>query len=119
MSRRLADKTAVVVGAGQTPGGNIGNGRATAILFAREGARVLLVDRDLASAEETAAMIAGEGGEALAFAADITGEADCKALVADAKARLGRIDILHNNVGIGDRDAPAQRLEEAAWDRIS
>ncbi len=118
MTDRLANKTAVVVGAGQTPGANIGNGRATAILFAREGARVLLVDRDLASAEETAALITGEGGAVLTFAADITREADCRALIADAKARLGRIDILHNNVGIGDRDGPAHRLEEAAWDRI-
>ncbi len=118
MSGRLANKAAVVVGAGQTPGTTIGNGRATAILFAREGARVLLIDRDLASADETAAMIAAEGGVALTFAADITREADCQALVAEAKAKLGRIDILHNNVGIGAGDGPAHRLEEAAFDKI-
>ena len=61
MAARLEGKTAVVVGAGQTPGETIGNGRATAILFAREGARVLCIDRDLASAEETVQMIAGDG----------------------------------------------------------
>jgi len=118
MPARLEGKTAVVVGAGQTPGSTIGNGRATAVLFAREGAKVLVVDRDLASAGETVEMVAGEGGEAVAFEADITVEADCKALVADAVKRLGRLDILHNNVGIGEGDGSVQRLEEAAWDRI-
>jgi NAD(P)-dependent dehydrogenase (short-subunit alcohol dehydrogenase family) len=115
---RLEGKAAVVVGAGQTPGETIGNGRATAILFAREGARVLCVDRDLASAEETRAMIASEGGRASAFRADITREADCAALVAEAGARLGRLDILHNNVGIGSGDGSVVRLEEADWRRI-
>ncbi len=118
MAGRLRDKAAVVAGAGQTPGETIGNGRATAILFAREGADVLCVDRDLASAEETAAMIAKEGGQARAFRADITREADCQALIAEAVARLGRIDILHNNVGIGTGDASITRLAEADWDRI-
>lgn len=118
MTGRLAGKTAVVVGAGQTPGETIGNGRATALLFAREGARVLCVDRDLASAAETVAQIAEAGGEAHAFEADIVREADCKALVAEAVVRMGRLDILHNNVGIGSGDAPVERLEEAAWERI-
>jgi NAD(P)-dependent dehydrogenase (short-subunit alcohol dehydrogenase family) len=115
---RLADKVAVVVGAGQTPGDEIGNGRATAILFAREGARVVAVDRDLASAEETVAMIRDEGGEAAAFEADITSEEQCASLAAAAQDGYGRIDVLHNNVGIGTGDAPADRLEEAAWRRI-
>ena len=75
---RLAGKVAIVVGAGQTPGETIGNGRATALLFAREGARVLAVDRDLDSAEETVAMIDAEGGEARAFEADVTSEADVR-----------------------------------------
>lgn len=118
MPDRLRGKAAVVVGAGQTPGETIGNGRATAILFAREGARLLCVDRDLARAQETAAMIAAEGGEAFAFQADITVEPDCVALVAEAGARLGRLDILHNNVGIGGGDGPIARVERQNWERI-
>ncbi|HJW40980.1 MAG TPA: SDR family NAD(P)-dependent oxidoreductase, partial [Rhizomicrobium sp.] len=116
---RLKDKTAVIVGAGQTPGSTIGNGRAMAILFAREGAHVLCVDRDLARAEETAAMIAGEGGRASALEANIVKPGAGEAIVATALARLGRIDILVNNVGIGGGgDASAHLLAEEAFDRI-
>ncbi|MEJ0066349.1 MAG: SDR family NAD(P)-dependent oxidoreductase [Caulobacteraceae bacterium] len=118
MAGRLAGKTAVVVGAGQTPGETIGNGRATAILFAREGATVLCVDRRLESATETAAMIEAEGGKASAYQADITDEAACRALAAEAKARLERIDILHNNVGIGGGDSSITQLEGEVFDRI-
>ncbi len=118
MSGRLADRVAVVVGAGQTPGDSIGNGRATALLFAREGARVVAADRNLASAEETVKMIEAEGGEASAFHTDATCEDDCRALMAACIGRYGRIDILHNNVGIGGGDAGPAHLEEAAWDRI-
>jgi len=118
MPGRLAGKTAVVVGAGQTPGETIGNGRATAILFAREGASVMCVDRVLARAEETVAMINAEGGQASAYEADITRESDCEAMVAEAKARLGRIDILHNNVGVGLRDRSVTQLREPDFDRI-
>jgi NAD(P)-dependent dehydrogenase (short-subunit alcohol dehydrogenase family) len=113
MAGRLAGKTAVVVGAGQTPGETIGNGRAMAMLFAREGARVLCVDRILARAEETAAMIGAEGGEASAFEADVTDAEQAKAILETGQARLGRVDILVNNVGIGGtqggRDGPAQQ----------
>lgn len=115
---RLKGKIAVVVGAGQTPGETIGNGRAAAVLFAREGAKVLLVDRDLTSAQETEAMIRDDGGNAIAFEADITREADCAALAAAAVDHYGGIDVLHNNVGIGAGDASAIRLSEEAWDRI-
>ena len=115
---RLADKTAVVVGAGQTPGETIGNGRATAILFAREGAQVLAVDRDLASAQETCARIEAEGGQAVPHQADITSEDDCRGIAEAALQALGRIDVLHNNVGIGMGDASAVRLSEDNWDRI-
>lgn len=115
---RLKDKTAIVVGAGQTPGETIGNGRATALLFAREGARVMCVDMRQDSAEDTVRMIEEAGGSAFAHAADITRAADCAGLVAAAQERMGRIDILHNNVGIGMGDAPPHRLEEEAWDRI-
>jgi NAD(P)-dependent dehydrogenase (short-subunit alcohol dehydrogenase family) len=115
---RLEAKTAIVVGAGQRPGETIGNGRAAALLFAREGARILAVDRDADSAAETAALITAEGGEASPFTADVRREHDCAAAVTAALERWGRIDVLHNNVGIGSGDGDAQHLEEAAWDRI-
>src|SRR5665213_2886379 len=97
---RLAGKIAVVIGAGQSPGEGIGNGRATVVRFVQEGAKVLAVDRDLASAEETAALAVKEGGECVAFAADVTREATLAAAMQAAVERWGRIDILHNNVGV-------------------
>jgi NAD(P)-dependent dehydrogenase (short-subunit alcohol dehydrogenase family) len=118
MAKRLQDKVAVVVGAGQTPGDTIGNGRATAMLFAREGARVMCVDRDLQSAEDTVAMIRGEGGDAKAFEADITREADCHAFAQAALAAYGRIDVLHNNVGIGGGDGGPTHVTEEVLQRI-
>ncbi len=96
----LEDKVAIVVGGGQTPGETIGNGRATAVQFAREGARVLVADRDLASAEETLGLITDEGGEALACQADVRHETDIEAMVGTAIDAWGKIDILHNNVGV-------------------
>ncbi len=74
---RLAGKVAIVTGAGSRAEG-IGNGRATAILFAREGAKVLLVDQKREAAAATEAMIAAEGGEAAVFAADVTRGDDCR-----------------------------------------
>ena len=118
MNGRLQGKHAIIVGAGQSSGETIGNGRAMAVLFARHGAQVLCVDRDLASAAETVAMIAAEGGSAAAFQADVSRDADCAAIIAEAKSRWGRIDILVNNVGIGGGDGPAHRADEAAFDRI-
>jgi NAD(P)-dependent dehydrogenase (short-subunit alcohol dehydrogenase family) len=118
MSGRMRDKVAIVVGAGQTPGETIGNGRATAILFAREGARVMLADRDLESAAETGAMIEKEGGECLPFRADVNSEADCRAMAEACTQSYGRIDVLHNNVGIGAGDAGPVHLTQEAWDRI-
>ncbi len=117
---RLEDKVAIVVGAGQTPGATIGNGRATAILFAREGARVLAVDRDLASAEETVAMITEEGGEAVAFEADVTDESSVKASIDACVERWKRIDVLHNNVGLGMAagDAQVTEITVEAFDRV-
>ena len=114
----MEGKSVVVVGAGQTPGETIGNGRAMAVLFAREGAKVLCVDRLVERAEETAEQILGEEGEALAMAADITKAADCARIVSEAKDRFGRVDVLINNVGIGGGDGPAHRVEEAAFDRV-
>jgi len=118
MGERLQGKVAIVVGAGQTAGDTIGNGRATAIVFAREGARVMLVDRDLASARETESMIRQEGGESFACEADVVREADCRAFVDTCRKTCGRIDVLHNNVGIGAGDAGPVHLTEEAWDRI-
>ncbi len=115
---RLDGKVAIVAGAGQTPGDTIGNGRATAILFAREGARVLLVDRVGDSAAETAAMIEAEGGTAVPFAADVTREEDCREMVAACVGEFGRVDVLHNNVGIGAGDTGVTHLERDAWQRI-
>lgn len=115
---RLEGKVAIVVGAGQTPGDTIGNGRATAVLFAREGARVLLVDRRLDSARETGAMIEEEGGESDVLEADVTREEDCRAIAEACVERFGRIDVLHNNVGIGTGDRGPVHLTEEAWDRI-
>ncbi len=115
---RLTDKTAIVVGGGQTPGDTIGNGRATALTFAREGARVLVTDRDLASAQETVRMIEADGGEASAFEMDVSREEDCIRSVEHCIERYGRIDILHNNVGIGSGDASASRIEIDDFERI-
>jgi NAD(P)-dependent dehydrogenase (short-subunit alcohol dehydrogenase family) len=115
---RLADKTALVIGAGQSPGETLGNGRATCLRFAQEGARVLCADRDLASAEETA-RLAGHG--AAACRADVTVEADMAAAVAEAVRLWGRLDILHYNVGmsLAGGDAPPTEITEAAFDRIT
>jgi len=115
---RLNNKVAIVVGAGQTPGDTIGNGRATAILFAREGASVALVDLDLESASETKALIEAEGGHCFTFEADVTRQEDCESLVRATVKTFGRIDVLHNNVGIGAADDEILSMTEESWDRI-
>ncbi|MGH6679532.1 MAG: SDR family NAD(P)-dependent oxidoreductase, partial [Bradyrhizobium sp.] len=116
---RLKDRIAIVVGAGQSPGEGMGNGRATALTFAREGAKVLCVDRNAASAQETADMIAAKGGTAAAFKADVTKDAEIKAMVTEAHRNWGRIDILHNNVGVSlsAGDAELLAISEEAFDR--
>lgn len=118
--RRLEGRAAVVVGGGQTPGATIGNGRATAVLLARHGASVLVVDRDAEAAAATAAAITAEGGVAEPLAADITDEAANAGLVAACVERFGALDILHNNVGasVALGDAPALELDADAFDRI-
>lgn len=117
---RLKDKVAIVVGAGQSPGEGIGNGRAAALTFAREGARVLCVDHHLDSAKETAEMITENKGTALAFKADVTKADDISAMVAEAHSRWGQLDILHNNVGVSlaGGDAELLDLTEEAFDRV-
>ena len=113
----LDGRVAIVTGGGAADDG-IGNGRAAAILFAREGARVVVVDRDLARARDTDAAIRAEGGAATSIEADVTREADCMRLARTVVETHGRIDVLHNNVGIGGGDAGATALEEDVWDRI-
>ena len=116
MSGRLAGKVAIVAGAGSR-GPGLGNGKAAAILFAREGASVLCVDAQVERAEETAGIIKGEGGRASAFAADVTRSPDCRAMVAAARERYGGLHVLHNNVGIESRKNVLETTEED-WDRV-
>ena len=117
----LAGRAAVLVGAGQTPGETIGNGRATAVTFAQAGARLVLVDREQPSLDETAELVrqeSGDGVELLTVVADITADGAPEEIVAAALERFGVIDILHNNVGIGAGDAAPHRLTDDAYDRI-
>jgi NAD(P)-dependent dehydrogenase (short-subunit alcohol dehydrogenase family) len=121
---RLKDKVAVIIGAGQSAGETLGNGRATVLRFAQEGARIFAVDRDLDSANETAALARAEGAkgcECETARADVMREADLKAAIEAAHARFGRIDILHYNVGISvaGGDAPVTEITEDAFDLIS
>ena len=111
----VAGKVAVVTGAGSRDDG-IGNGRAAAILLARHGAKVALIDTNEAWVEATGAMIAEEGGEARVYLCDITDEAACQATVAQITADLGVPDILVNNVGIGGPDGTALDVDMAEWD---
>lgn len=115
---RLKDKIAIVIGAGQSPGEGMGNGRATVMRFVQEGAKVMAVDRDLASAQETAKLA---GGECIAVEADVTREATLGAAIRAAHERWGRIDILHYNVGvsIAGGDKPLLEITEEAFDRVS
>lgn len=117
---RMQNKTAMIVGAGQSPGSTVGNGRAVALLFAREGAAVACVDRSLEAAEETAALVREEGGQAIALAADITREDAIAAAVAATLTEFGRIDVLHNNVGvsIAGGDSEIATFTEEAFDNV-
>ncbi len=120
---RLKDKIAIVIGAGQSPGTGMGNGRATVLRFTQEGAKVLAVDNNLASAEETVAMVKQNrgAGECVPYEADVTKEKTLKAMVAAARERWGRVDVLHYNVGVslGGGDAPILEITEEAFDRVT
>jgi NAD(P)-dependent dehydrogenase (short-subunit alcohol dehydrogenase family) len=116
MADRLRGKVGIVTGAGSR-GPGLGNGKAAAILFAREGACVLCVDQALPRAEETVGLIRAEGGEAAALAADVTRADDCHAMVEAAVARWGGLDVLHNNVGVESRKNLLDTSEEE-WDRV-
>ena len=116
MGQRVEDKVAIVTGAGTSMPG-VGNGKASAIIYAREGARVLVVDRNIEAAEETKKIIDGEGGVCTAFEADVSNASDCNQMVEKCIQAFGTIDILHNNVGIvgfGD----IVDINEETWDRV-
>jgi NAD(P)-dependent dehydrogenase (short-subunit alcohol dehydrogenase family) len=112
---RFDGRVALVTGGGSQTDG-IGNGRAAAVLLARRGARVMVIDRALKAAEDTVAIITREGGTAQALEADVSREADCKAAVAATVAAWGRVDVLVNNVGIGGPPGSAVDLDLAAWE---
>jgi NAD(P)-dependent dehydrogenase (short-subunit alcohol dehydrogenase family) len=116
MVERLRGKVALVVGAGSI-GPGWGNGKATAVAFAREGARVFCVDINPDAAEETAGIIRSEGGEAVAHRADVTKAADVIAMVDACASADGRIDVLDNNVGIAEVGGVVE-VSEADWDRV-
>lgn len=115
MTKRLQDRIALVFGAGSV-GPGWGNGKAVAVTFARNGAKVICIDVNILAAEETVGIIRSEGNIAEAAVCDITKSDQIEALVKDVIARFGRIDILHNNVGYAQMGGPIE-LEEAAWHR--
>jgi NAD(P)-dependent dehydrogenase (short-subunit alcohol dehydrogenase family) len=114
--RELEGKAAIVTGGGAA-GDGVGNGRAAAILLARAGAAVVVVDRKPDLAEHTVEMIEGEGGQAAAMAADVTKAEDCERVVEEAVKRFGRLDILDNNVGVGSSGSVVEETEER-WNRV-
>jgi NAD(P)-dependent dehydrogenase (short-subunit alcohol dehydrogenase family) len=117
MAGRLIGKVAIVTGAGSS-GQGVGNGKAAAIVFAREGAKVLCVDLVPDRAGETVAAIEREGGIASAFPADVTQKVGCEAMVAAAVERYGRLDILQNNVGVSAPRHAIQQVTEEDFDRL-
>ena len=120
MAGRVEGKVAVLIGGGHTAGETVGNGRATALVLAREGARVFVVDRDLESADETAKMIKEQGGVASSCQADVTSEEQVEIAIKSCVEQFGRLDILHNNVGasVALKDGSATELETDAFDQI-
>src|SRR5438045_4970756 len=120
MAGRVEGKVALVIGGGQTPGETIGNGRATAMTLAREGALVAVADRRLESAQDTASMIQEAGGVAEAFEGDVTDEASIQKLIADVVAKFGRLDILQNNVGASGAlgDGPVATIDLDIYDKV-
>ncbi len=113
---KLAGRTALVFGAGSA-GPGWGNGKAAAVLYAREGARVVAVDLNEAAAAETQAIITDEGGTAIALAGNVTRAGDIDAVIARTLAEFGRIDVLHNNVGITDMGG-LDEITEERWKRV-
>lgn len=116
MGLRFSGKVAFIAGAGAVAPG-WGNGKATAVLFAREGAKVFAVDRSSEAGAETARAIHAEGGECTSFVADVTVEAEVTAAVERCLALYGRVDVLFNNVGLQALGGP-EEIDEATWDRL-
>ena len=116
MRKRLEGKVAIVTGAGSS-GPGWGNGKACAVQFAREGARVFAVDINLESANETGAIINEEGGDCAVFRADVTDSDAVAQLVSACMEAYGHIDVLHNNVGIVEPGGP-EKIQEENWDRL-
>lgn len=116
MPGRMQNKVALVVGGGAPPQG-LNNGKAAALLYAREGAAVVVADRDLAAAERTRGEVLAQGGDCLALGADVTDGASLERAVAATLDAHGRIDVLHNNVGIAATGGPVETSEEE-WNRI-
>jgi NAD(P)-dependent dehydrogenase (short-subunit alcohol dehydrogenase family) len=120
MNKRLLGRSALVVGAGQTPGAATGNGRATALEMSKEGASIIAADRNLESAKETAQLIARLGGNAIACELDVTDEDSIAEAVRLSLETYGRIDVLHNNVGVGvlAGDAPLLDTTPEGFNRV-
>ena len=116
MTQRVVGKVAIVTGAGSTPGPGVGTGKACAVLLAREGASVLLVDLHRERAQETRALIEADGGRCKVFAGDATQAADCEAMVRTAVDAFGGVDILVNNIGRAALGTVVSTSEEE-WDR--
>jgi NAD(P)-dependent dehydrogenase (short-subunit alcohol dehydrogenase family) len=114
MSGRLAGKVAFITG------GGMGMGRETAVLFAEQGARVVVADIDAAAAKETAALVGKAGGEALATVGDVALEADVQRMVDEGVRRFGALHVLHNNAGVlwKDRDRSVLETDDRWWDRV-
>jgi NAD(P)-dependent dehydrogenase (short-subunit alcohol dehydrogenase family) len=117
-SPRLEGKVAIVTGAGASVSEGVGNGRAAAILMAREGARVLAVDLSAEAAQTTVSLVEDEGGTAAAFVADVRESSACAASVAEAMRRWGRLDVLDNNVGIVGPRGTVVTVGEDEWDHV-
>ena len=115
---RLNEKVVAIVGAGQTVGETIGNGRAAALRFAQEGARLILADRDISSAEETREMLRADSLDGAVVRADVNRESDCAGIVAAATEQHGQLDVLHYNVGRSEGDAEVAMLDVEQWDQI-
>jgi len=111
MGERVRGKAIIVTGAGSI-GPGMGNGKASSILYTREGGRVLLVDQSLDAAKETCRLIEAEGGTGIPFACDVTSSAECQRMVEACLAAFGRVDVLHNNVGVTFPGGPVELAEE-------